>query len=152
MSTKPVKFEASGGVRLTVDYGLPLVAAIGLGRYDWADRRITEEHFPVFQRGTKEIIVEHVSFGCNFSSEDVVKELRRRLLRRATLAELLAYGAAYPEEQRRGPLIALGSVAEVIGRSVPGLYADRSGRVLGLGYWRDGWSGRCRFLVVRPAQ
>jgi hypothetical protein len=56
----------------------------------------------------------------------------------------------YPEEQRKFPVVALGSVAEVRGeRNVPDLYRRGAERDLNLS-WLDGdWIGSCRFLAVR---
>jgi hypothetical protein len=72
--------------------------------------------------------------------------------RSATLAELLAFGAKYPDAQRKNPIVALASVAWVGGfRGVACLCEDGSGRCLSLrlGWWDDGWRSHFRFLRVR---
>jgi hypothetical protein len=142
--------QEAGGTRLPVNYDFSLPEMIAAGRYDWANSDITAKRFPTAETGTKEIVVEVAHFGCNMSSEDVVKELAKRGLRPANLAELLAYGAAYPEEQRKYPIVALGSVARVFGwRGVPYLFEVGSERRLSLDWWGGGWGGRYRFLTVR---
>jgi hypothetical protein len=71
------------------------------------------------------------------------------------IEHLLAFGAKYPDEQRKYPIIALGSFCSVYGnRVVPELWRDgRQGytdrRNLNLSHWYCEWHESCRFLVVR---
>jgi len=68
----------------------------------------------------------------------------------AKIEGLLAYGAKNPEEQRKYPIIGLGSVAKVRGgRYVPCLDGRDAERLLDLIWWGVGWVGVCRFLAVR---
>ena len=68
----------------------------------------------------------------------------------AKIENTLAYGAKNPEEQRKFPIVGLGSVGKVYGdRRIPYLDRDDSGRRLGLAWWGHGWDARCRFLGVR---
>ncbi|MEI6553201.1 MAG: hypothetical protein WCO09_01410, partial [bacterium] len=68
----------------------------------------------------------------------------------AKIENLLAYGAKNPEEQRKFPIVGLGSVGEVGGyRYVPCLRRYVSRRDLGLGCWDGGWRDYYRFLAVR---
>ena len=72
-------------------------------------------------------------------------------LRAATLPELLAFDATYPEKQHEFPIVALGSVWRDRrgNRDVPCLLWRASERSLDL-YWHDdGWGGHCRFAAVR---
>ncbi len=135
---------------LPIDYRMSLQQMIAAGNYDWVNGDITTQRFPHAQDGQTEITVELIHFDRTISSEDAIDELRHRGLRPATIAELLAYGARFPEEQRKFPIIALGSVAGLGGgRDVPSLDGCGGGRDLGLDWWDGGWGGDCRFLAVR---
>jgi hypothetical protein len=63
---------------------------------------------------------------------------------------VLAHGATHPDEQRKFPIIGLGSVALVGSRpGVPELGKDGSLRYLGLRWFDGGWLPYYRFLAVR---
>jgi hypothetical protein len=82
----------------------------------------------------------------------VIKEFEARNLRAATLPELLACGATYPEKQREYPIFAFGSVWQHHnGRHVPYLNAYKFGslRQLNLNRVVSRWDGFCRFAAVR---
>lgn len=142
--------EVGGGTRLTINYALTLAEMIAAGRYDWTNSDITAKRFPIVGLGTA--LVEHklFHFDRTVSSDEAERLIVAGGYQPAKIEHLLAFGAAYPEEQRKYPIIALGSVANVRGaRLVSCLYRDGSGRDLYLG-WRDvEWFGRCRFLGVR---
>jgi hypothetical protein len=135
---------------LTVNYSLTLMQMIAAGHYDWVNSDITPKRFPAHGHGKLELIAELVHFDRNISSDDAVAELERRGLRPATITELLAFGAAQPKKQRKFPIVALGSVAELGGeRDVPYLYGGAASRRLGL-HWRSvDWRGDSCFLAVR---
>jgi hypothetical protein len=69
----------------------------------------------------------------------------------APIEYLFAFGEKYPEEQRKYPIIGLGSVAKVLSdHCVP--FPDRSDaeRDLCLGWWWDDGCGGCyRFVAIR---
>ena len=68
----------------------------------------------------------------------------------AKIEHLLAFGEEYSEEQRKFPVIGLGSVAGVGGdRGVPYLSRSGSERSLDLSWFDGDWGGGCRFLAVR---
>jgi hypothetical protein len=138
------------GYPVTVDYRQSLKAMIQVGRYDWVNSDITEKHFPITP-GPKDVSIELVHFDRVMSSDDVLAELDCRGLRPATLAELLAFGAKYPEKQREFPVVALASVWRCSGgfRRVPFLWSDAGERSLGLGWLAFWWSALCRFAAVR---
>jgi hypothetical protein len=142
--------EASGSNSLVVNCGLSLPEMIAPGHYDWVNLDITAEHFPITETGVKGIVVATLGFGRDISSqEDGVKELQKRGMNRpATLAELLAYGARHPEEQRKHPIVALGSIVEMYGtRGVPCLYGSRYLRGLDI-VWDNPLGVHYRFLAV----
>jgi len=70
--------------------------------------------------------------------------------RPATIFDLLDYGAKKPEEQRKYPIVALGSVADIGGCSVAYLDVDGdSKRYLDLDRFFCAWDASYRFLAVR---
>jgi len=140
----------SESLTITVDYGLSLTEMIAQGRYDWTNRDITEECFPVKGIGKVERGVELIHLGYDISSDDALKELTKRGLRPATIEELLAFGAKYPDLQRKFPIVGLGSSAHVSGfRYVPYLHGSVARRVLNLDWYDHGWYDGDRFLAVR---
>lgn len=132
-----------------VNRSLSLKEMISAGNYGWVNDDITASHFPIKGSGTTETGFELVHFDRDVSSEDAVAELDKRGLRPADLAELLAFGAVFPEEQRKYPIVELGSVAEVgCGRYVAYLFRGVSRRDLCLFRWGVIWNAGCRFLAV----
>lgn len=142
--------EVRVGTHLTINYTLTFEQMIALGRYDWTNSDITAKRFPI--TGTGVIEVEHklFHFDRTVSSDEAEGLIIADGYQLAKIEHLLAYGTANPEEQRKFPIVALGSVAEVSGkRSVPCLYGDDAERRLNLSWWFDGWNGYYRFLAVR---
>lgn len=134
--------------KIVVDYRQTLEQMVAAGCYDRVNSDITAGRFPVMGEGQVELEPELVHIGHDISSEAVLVELEKRGLRAGTIAELLAFGATYPEVQREFSIVALGSVAEVDGsRSVAFLIRCDSRRFLRLGWFGDGWGGGCRFLA-----
>lgn len=132
---------------LTVDYGQSLAEMVAAGMYSYASPDITAENFPV---GSGEASVETilVQMERTTSDEEVLAEMGRRGLRPASMVELLAFGAQYPEIQRKFMVAAFGSVWEA-GRKVGCLSSSLGDRDLCL-YWLSGdWYARDRFLAVR---
>jgi hypothetical protein len=98
----------------------------------------------------REVAFEYVHMDRNASVDAVLAEMDRLGLRPALYEELLGFAAQYPDEQRKYPIVALGSETRVGGfRSVACLWGDGPGRSLGL-RWVDGdWHDYYRFLAVR---
>jgi hypothetical protein len=138
------------GFPITVDYRKSLDAMVEAGRYDWVDSDITEKHFPV-KPGHADVSIELVHFDRVMETDDVLAELDRRGLRPATLPELLAFGAKYPEKQREFPVVALASVWRNLhgGRYAPCLWGFAEERSLSLRWLDGGWGARYRFAAVR---
>ncbi|MFZ2664225.1 MAG: hypothetical protein WAX66_02595, partial [Patescibacteria group bacterium] len=80
------------------------------GNYDWANNDINAENFGEdFKEdveGTKAFLI---NFKRYISSEDAISEMDKYGLRPATLKELLSFGFKYPNEQKKNPIVALGS-------------------------------------------
>lgn len=141
-------------ILLTVDYGMSLEAMIATGNYDWKNDDLDVKRFPIKGEGVQEFEAHLVHPNRSISSEDCVKLIgdtdKANPWEPAKTEHLLAFGAKYPEEQRKYPIIGLGSVGVVDGgRRVPYLYRGDAGRRLSLAWWGSGWSSDCRFLVVR---
>ena len=135
---------------VTVNYGLSLEEMIAAGRYNWKNGDITAEHFPMNGDGTKEVVTELIHFNNYTESDKALRELDRRGFRPATIEELLAFGAKYPELQRQFPIVALGSIwRHLSDRYVPYLWSFTSGRYLRLYWFGVRWSVYYRFLAVR---
>jgi hypothetical protein len=135
---------------LTVNYDLSAEAAIEAGAYQAVNEAITSKNFPSKRSGQAELAMVLVRFDHRMSSPDVVRELEQEGLRAAELSELLAFGASYPEVQRKFSVVGLGSVwrdRKGYG-NVPCLYAASEGRYLDLHWWDDGWYSYSRFAAV----
>ncbi len=143
--------------KVVVDYFLDMPEAIAAGEYDNTNPDITDEHFPPYSIPQDyepfEVEIHLVHFGREVTTAEVMAELDRLGLAPATLPELLALGAAFPDLQRKSWIAALGSRWSSPGGSVhrPLLSGDDGGRELSL-YWDDpddGWGADYRFAAVR---
>jgi hypothetical protein len=139
---------------LPIDYTKSLEQMIVAGNYDWKNDELTAKRFPIVGEGVVEYEFRYFHFNRNVSSETAVdlikKEDSENPWEPAKTEHLLAFGEKFPEEQRKFPIVALGSVGEVRGiRCVPVLNEGGSGRDLYLDWWGGVWDGRCRFLAVR---
>jgi hypothetical protein len=137
-----------------VNYGMSHDDMIIAGNYDWKNDDLTAKRFPIVGKRTVEFEDTLFHFDEDISSEEAVKRIQaadpQNPWEPAKIENLLAYGAKNPEEQRKYPIIALGSVAEVIGnRYVPCLGRGGSRRELNLDWWDGAWSSGFRFLAVR---
>ena len=135
---------------LSVDFSRSLEAMIAAGHYDWKNDDITAKRFPVVGKGVEQFEAKVFHFDRAMSSEAVVEAIKADGWELGKIEHLLAFGEKYPEEQRKYPIIALGSVAGVGGdRSVPYLSRDDAERSLDLYWWGSDWDDDCRFLAVR---
>lgn len=135
---------------VTISFDLSLAEMIKVGKYNSVNSDITEKHFPVNGKGTNEVVTELLHFNRYTESEDVFRELDRSGLRPATIEELLAFGAKYPEIQRQFPIVALGSIwRRLDARFVPCLWGFSGDRGLNLFWFGSRWYATCRFLAVR---
>lgn len=139
---------------LTVLPNLTFTERIALGKYDWTNPDITSERFPHNPATVGEWELDLFWPNCKISSEEAKKRVEVDGWVVAEWEHELAFGAAFPDEQRKYPVVALGSVCSVRG--------DRYVLVL----WRDGlvergvrlchvggvWDPRYRFLRVRKVQ
>ena len=135
-----------------VNYDLSLRGMIRAGGYKWVNSSITAKNFPVEGDGQIYVTIELVHFDHSITSDKVLSELDKRGLRAATLSELLAFGATYPDVQREFPVFALGSMGQDRGGYcyVQHLWSDSDGRRLHSRWLGDGWlANNCRFAAGR---
>jgi hypothetical protein len=138
----------------TVDYGMTFDQMIAACRCNWVNSDLTKASFPIKGDGKVEFESKLLGFDKSISSDEVVAIIRSAdkacPWEPAQTEHLLAFGAAYPDEQRKYPIIALGSVGKVGGRRcVPYLRRDGSERDLSLYWWGLDWFSHDRFLAVR---
>lgn len=140
---------------INVNYALSLADMIKASGCRWADPKITEEKFSRSETNSVSLSVELLDFGPAVSTDVVLasmkKESNGESFRPATIHELLAFGAQYPNAQV--PIVALGSECKL---GSPYGYVPCLGTSLG-GYGRQlrlfegggSWSYQFVFLAVR---
>ncbi len=100
--------------------------------------------------GDREVAFEYIHMDRIAYTVEVLAEMDRKGLRPALYEELLAFAEKYPDEQRKFPIVALGSETRaVIGRYIAYLWSDGDGRCLCLNWLGYVWSNGHRFLAVR---
>jgi len=136
---------------VAVNYDLPVEEAIQAGDYQAVHAGIASKNFPSTKKGQAELEIVLVRFDRRMASEEVVRELDEEGLRAAELHEFLAFGAQYPEVQRKYSVVGLGSVWRDGRkyRNVPCLYTASEGRYLDLRWWDDAWYSYSRFAAIR---
>ncbi len=141
---------------ILVDYNLTLEQMIAAGKFDWLNNDINSNQFPVKGEGLVNYEVRLFEFNEVISSQDAEKRIEEadpaNPWEPARIEHLLAFGTKYPEEQRKHPILALGSVgnASFFGkRNVPYLYRRVTGRSLHLDWWSNEWHPFYCFLAVR---
>ncbi len=101
-----------GPYTLQVDYGSSLGEALDAGRYNWVNRLATPSNFPAPAAGKATLSAVLVRFSPQANLDYVLSQAAG--MRPATLWELLAFGQAYPEVQRKLPVMALGSYTDLV--------------------------------------
>jgi hypothetical protein len=139
--------------RFTIDYDRSIEAMIAAGHYDWVNDNIAK-CFQIRGSGIVHFEGRYYHPNCSISSENVVTGIEELDTENpwmpAETEHTLAFGAQFPDEQRKRPVIGLGSVAVVGGyRRVLALVGGASGRRLNLRWWDNEWGAPCRFLAVR---
>ena len=147
-----MKFEITTRHYVKMNYGLSLPTMIHLGHYDWVNPDINYQNFPVNpSRPGGELEIYLVHFKESVESGDVIQEIDKTDLRLAELPELLAIGAQHQDEQRKYPIVCLGSVwknQNGIWR-VPCLVSPCGDRRLRTRWYEGKCSGYSRFVAVR---
>jgi len=101
----------NGPYPLQVDYSRSIEDSLSAGRYDWVSSQLASVSFPSSESGRGGISTVLVPFAPQASLEHLLQREAAAGLRPATFKELLAFGEAYPEVQRKLSIVALGSSA-----------------------------------------
>lgn len=141
-------------VFLTVKAGISLAQRIAAGNYDRENDFINESNFPHDPTTEGEWEFRLVHPNRNISSEDAVVECEKPDEKGpwevGKLEHLNAFGEAFSEEQKKYPIVELGSVCKLDGnRLVAKLWYIGSLRYLDLSRWGGDWNPSYRFLSVR---
>ncbi|NMB91569.1 hypothetical protein GYA37_01825 [candidate division WWE3 bacterium] len=100
---------------LSIFYGTTIKELVKDGNYDWASSDVSAENFEEdFKEDVKDTKVFLINFKRSISSRDAISEMDKYGLRPAALKELLSFGFKYPDEQKKNPIVALGSCHFVI--------------------------------------
>lgn len=135
---------------MTVLPDLSHAERISAGNYGWTNSDLTEKKFPVTADQVGEWEWKLFHFNRDISSEEAIRLMKEDDYDAGQIGHILTFGEKYPEEQRKFPIIGLGSVAEInLYRYVPGLWLDSDGRELCLNWFGSDWSAHFRFLGVR---
>ncbi len=145
--------NATGTYPVSVPYNgsSTIKELVAAGAFDWKNDDITDKHFPQEKTGAEDVEIELVHLDRDISTDDALVELDKRGLRPANPAELLAFGATFPEVQREFPVIALGQFWRYPfgGRVVVCLVRFGGKRFADLRWPDNDWARRCRFAGVR---
>jgi hypothetical protein len=137
------------------DYSRSLPEMTLAAALDQTSTHITDERFPIHGQG---IVTFETKLFCfepeSVSSEEAVIRIkaadRENLWSPAKIEHLLTYSKTFPDEQRKYPIVGLGSSYHMnSNRYVPIIDGSGSDRSLDLGCWGGDWSGICQFLAVR---
>ena len=151
-TAKGVVVQEPSNQFMTIRPNLVFGDRIKRGKYDWVNSNLMEEKFPVTadQVGEWEWKLFRFRRRRKIFSGDAILLVEKDGFEPAQIGHILTFGEINPEEQRKYPIIGLGSVAKVyLDRSVPVLWADCDGRGLGLGWFDHSWHSNYRFLGVR---
>lgn len=136
--------------RLTVPYSCDLSEAVAHGKYDTVDPSLLKYFDGGRMHWTSGYAFLLSYPGCLVHAKWICKAIHG--LRVADIEELLAFGAQYPEVQRRFPIVGLGSMCK-IGQE-PGVWqaaylvGDEKERRVGLAACNFHYGDRFRFLVI----
>lgn len=121
-------------------------------KFDWVNDNITPKNFPVENEPADDTEYELVCLEKYASTDEAEAEINNRGFLTATLADLLLYVRKNPEEQRKYPIVALGSRWQVSdGRWFSPCANGWIGkRFLSLYYREVDWRGFYRFLARKP--
>ncbi len=139
---------------VTIDYTLSLEQMIEQGNYNKVGEVITSTNFRVEGNGTVSLDLELVSFDRELTTTEILGEFESRGLAPAKIEHLLAFGAKYPEKQRKLIIIALGA-SGVHANDGDHYVLDLYGRTAlrALGYCNDNddrqWHTDFQFLAVK---
>lgn len=162
-----------GPYDLQVDYATAVEDLLRGGRYNWVNHQIASSNFPAAGGGQAALTAILVPFSPEENPDHAAGVQAASGMRPADVRELLAFGEAYPDVQRKLPVLALGSWADLVvftydhmtenGKAVftrmvpqvkrlyPFLGGGLAGRVAGLEWLQDPAGYRMYYaLFVKP--
>lgn len=113
MSQKEWAALLDGPYPLNLDYSRSVEESLQAGKYDWVYYRITPATFASSETGKADLTAVLVRFSPQADLDWLFRIQAAAGYRPSTFKELLAFGEAYPEVQRKLPVIALGSPADL---------------------------------------
>ena len=129
---------------VTVNYSMSLEKMIEAGCYDLVRKEITREEFPKSSSEKERTEMMLVNFSEKISTEKALRLFDKHGLYLANIEELLAFGAAYQDRQRKFHIVALGSISN---QCAPYLSELNDDRRLSLSWIDADWPIITRFLV-----
>ena len=138
---------------LLVNYDLSIEALVKECGCDYNNDDITSKNFPTKRTGQRKVGTKTYHFNKVMTSEEAIAEMKKDGFRPAETHELLAYGIKNRDEQRKYPIVGLGSVWQSwYGyRRVACLDSNAGERSLYLLYFGRRWLVGYRFLAVRES-
>jgi hypothetical protein len=134
------------------NYDLSIKDLVKACDLNWANDDITDEHFVVTKVGQEESKFVYVHLDRLVTTREVLEYMKENNLQPADIKQLLSFGKQNPDEQRKHPIVELGSVwvHSHGNRHVAFLYGNDGQRRLALSYaYPDGqWDEDYRFLAV----
>lgn len=139
--------------RVTVDYGLTIAQAIQEVNCDWVNSDINDQNFSVLKMGEERSTFVYVRFDRVATTVEVLEYMKQNNLVPADIKQLLAFGKQNPDEQRKYPIVELGSgwLSSAGDRHVAYLSVDDGKRKLNLLPWGTPggqWVECYRFLAI----
>ncbi len=125
---------------MTVQPDIAHADRISAGNYGWTNSDLTEKRFPVTEDQLGEWEWKLFHFDRSISSEEAIRLMKEDGYEAGQIGHILTFGEINPEEQRKYPIIGLGSVAKVgLRRFVPVLGRDCGRRRLDLSWLDRDW-------------
>ncbi len=132
-----------------IDYSRTLAQMIAAGKYYAANVSIDDRFFHIQGEGKKKVVLEIVRFHWAISGDEARSLIQKRGLQPARLEHLLAFGAAYPLEQKKYSIVALGTVWKSgKDKFTAFLYYGVKLRWLRLNWGVDEWEADFAFLAI----
>lgn len=124
------------GKRRAIAKAMTIAQMLAAGRYDYVSPNISDKNFLVNAELFTTEKTKLFHFNCSVATEQIEAAIKKEGYEPAAIEQLLAFGLENPEEQRKYPIVALGSswVDPVGYRGVPYLGEGASGRSVHL-YW-----------------
>ena len=138
-----VSLKSSTDSTIFVDYNKGVHEMLLAGKYGWFDNQLISDlsfPHPAGKIGKQETLTVKIVHFSGTLSEAQIRDSIGQNYRPATLAELLAFGAQYPEFQTKHPIAAIGSFWQDYG-GAPFLGYNSDRRIIDINWNHYEWSG-----------